>query len=254
MIKNTLDRLINAFLEGRLSDLNRDVCVLVSIDRAAKGGAHRSWLTVFSSKGDDCLTRKADCGRKVVEIVIKAVRETKLHLASIQLRPVESRSGQMIELRHEANPLSADFGAIPGRIDSPSELSRTLALIELVGFGHLDPPVHALLHPRQLRQHFPVGDPLVRSRTAHDRSKSLVEGREVAKPATELASTHEHFRGGSMQRVREPVDLGHDVDEEIRFVRKAAEKQVERGRVGVCFVVGVREIRLMIRCGQRSTS
>jgi hypothetical protein len=71
----------------------------------------------------------------------------------------------------------------------------------------------------------------------------------MAKPATELASSHEHFRGSSMQRVWETVDLGHDVDEEIRFGRKAAEKQVKGGRVGVCFVVGIREIGLMKKRG-----
>jgi hypothetical protein len=57
-----------------------------------------------------------------------------------------------------------------------------------------------------------------------------------------------------MQRVRETVDLGHDVDEKIRFGRKAAEKQVEGGRIGVCFVVGIRKVRLMLKRGQRSTS
>jgi hypothetical protein len=102
LIKNTLDRLIDAFLEGQISDFNSDVCVLVSIDPMANGVAHRSVLTVFSSKRDDRLTRKADCRRKVIEIMVKAIRETELHLASIQLRPVECRSSQVIELRHEA--------------------------------------------------------------------------------------------------------------------------------------------------------
>jgi hypothetical protein len=76
----------------------------------------------------------------------------------------------------------------------------------------------------------------------------------VAKPATELASPNERLRSSSMQRVRETVDLGHDVDEKIRFGRKAAEKQVEGGRIGVCFVVGIRKVRLMLKRGQRSTS